>query len=756
MEDPSKACQSLTNWETAKEDLSQKISPKPEKNPEEQFYPYLKKILLEVKSYLPSCNTELIEKAYSLGARLHANQYRKSGEPYFIHPLEVAYILAKMKLDIPTIVAGLLHDIVEDTDITLEDIEKLFGKEIAFIVDGVTKLKHLPKAGDKSYKQAENLRKILLAMSKDLRVIFVKLADRLHNMRTLEFLPEEKQKRIARETLDIYAPLAARLGIDWLKCELEDLCFKYLYPFEYEILKKKVEERIKASEEYVKKVKEVLKFLLDQHKIKGRVLGRIKHLFSIYRKLQKYNLTINDIEYIHDIIGFRIIVQTVEECYKTLGIVHSKWPPVPGRFKDYISLPKPNMYQSLHTTVIGPEGKKVEIQIRTEYMDKIANEGIAAHFLYKEGKNLTCPDDKQFSWLKKLIELQKELRHPREFLESLKLDLFPEEIYVFTPKGDVIMLPAGATPLDFAYAIHTEVGHHCVRAFVNDRLVPLDYQLQTGDIVRIETSSSQKPRRDWLKIVKTGRARSRIKQFLKREEKKRFVELGKELLKQAVSKISVSYSEIMDSKWTEQILTKLNLKDPEELLYLIGKKDVTPFQVIKTYEELTGEKLLKEEKEARRERKRGGAKGPSRELIIIDGERDILFHLAKCCNPIPGDEVIGYITRGKGVSIHRVDCPNLKHCDPERLIDVKWSKPDGKNYIVRLYIVALDRKGLLASLSSAISEAESNILKANLKTSIDKAFLDVIIEVTDNTHLSKVISNITKVEGILKVERALA
>jgi GTP pyrophosphokinase len=474
----------------------------------------LSKILDEIQSYLPGCNTRIVEKAYEWAARIHEGQMRKSGEPYLSHPMEVAYILAQMKLDLPTIAAGLLHDVVEDSQVSIEDIKKEFGEEVAFIVDGVTKLKNLPSSVDKLTQQAESLRKIIFAMSKDLRVILVKLADRLHNMRTLEYQAEHKRQRIAKETLEIYAPLAGRLGIDWVKCELEDLAFKYLYPKEYERLKIEVEKRVKEAKEYVENVKKILEELLEKNNIKGKVLGRVKHLYSVYKKLQKYNLTIDELDQIYDLIGFRIIVNTVEECYKTLGLVHTLWTPIPGRFKDYISLPKPNMYQSLHTTVLGPNSKKIEIQIRTEYMDRVANEGIAAHFLYKEGIFTSKHGHyKYLEWLSKLIELQKELKHPREFLESLKLDLFPDEIYVFTPKGDVIVLPVGATPLDFAYAIHTEIGNRCVRAFVNDKLVPLDYKLNTGDIVKIETSPYQKPSRDWLKIVVTGRAKSRIKQW---------------------------------------------------------------------------------------------------------------------------------------------------------------------------------------------------------------------------------------------------
>ncbi len=720
----------------------------------------LSKILDQIQSYLPGCNTRLVEKAYEWAARLHDGQFRKSGEPYLSHPKEVAYILAQMKLDLPTIAAGLLHDAVEDTSITLKDIEREFGKEVAFIVDGVTKLKNIPGPINKISKQAENIRKIIFAMSKDLRVILVKLADRLHNMRTLQYQPEHKRQRIAKETLEIYAPLAGRLGIDWVKTELEDLCFKYLYPQEYEKLKKEVEKRVAASQEYVEKVKSILQELLKRNGIEGKVLGRVKHLYSIYKKLLKYNLTINDLDQVYDIIGFRIIVNTVEECYKTLGLVHALWTQVPGRFKDYISLPKPNMYQSLHTTVLGPEGKKIEIQIRTHYMDQIANEGIAAHFLYKEG--FFSSKQKQYKyleWLNKLVELQKELKHPREFLDSLKLDLFPEEIYVFTPKGDVITLPVGATPLDFAYAIHTEVGHRCVRAYVNDKLVPLDYKLDTGDIVKIETSPYQKPSRDWLKIVVTGRARSRIKQWFNREEKERLTTLGKDLLVKELKKFDISPNVLSDRSEFSSILKTLRLKSVEDLFYYIGSGKITAKQVAKLCRErLKIEEVLEKKEDVIEEQseKIEITQQLPKDVILVDGAEDVLFHLAQCCRPIPGDEVIGYITRGKGISVHRIDCPNLKDLDPERLIEVKWGDLNSRTYPVHLRIVCIDRKGLLANISSAISTSESNILKAGLKTTSDKkAFFDFYIEVMDKNHLDKIISNIFKVEGVLSVERKL-
>ncbi len=720
------------------------------------------KILDQIQSYLPGANTYLVEKAYVWAAKLHEGQVRKSGEPYLSHPMEVAYILAQMKMDIPTISAGFLHDVVEDCKVSIEEIKKEFGEEVAYIVEGVTKLENLPAHSDKITKQAENLRKILLAMAKDLRVIIVKLADRLHNMRTLSSMPEHKQKRIAQETLEIYAPLAGRLGIDWVKTELEDLAFKYLYPDIYEKLRTEVQKRIEASTDFVEKVKTILNDILKRHSIEGRVLGRVKHLYSVYRKLQKYNLTIDDLDQIYDLFGFRIIVKTVEDCYKTLGIVHAHWKPVPGRFKDYISLPKPNMYQSLHTTVVGPDGKKIEIQIRTEEMDKIANEGIAAHFLYKEGNIIDSSKYKQFEWIAKLIELQKELQNPREFLESLKLDLFPEEIYVFTPKGDVIVLPAESTPVDFAYAIHTEIGHRCVRAYVNEKLVPLDYKLQTGDVVRIETSPHQKPSRDWLKFVKTSRARSRIKQWFKQEERERQITLGLELLNREFKKYNLHLNELIKNQVFPELLQKLNAKNEEELFIQIALGKVSAKYVLKLLSELT-KGAFKIEEEPSHEfityRKTHETRSTEfKPTLSLGNDRlsDLLFHLAQCCRPIPGDEVVGYITRGKGISVHRADCPNLKDLDPERIIEVKWEKPDGRVYPAHIYVVSLDRKGLLASVSSAIASAEGNILKAEVRTTSDKkAYFDLYIEVTDKAHLDRVITNITKVEGVLQVERKL-
>ncbi len=717
----------------------------------------LSDILDQIQSYLPGCDTRLVEKAYVYAAKAHANQIRRSGEPYLSHPLAVAYILAQMKLDLPTIAAGLLHDTVEDTEVTVEDLEKSFGKEVAEIVDGVTKISTLP-IQNKIYKQAENFRKMILAMANDLRVVLVKLADRLHNMRTLEFQPEHKRQRIARETLEIYAPLASRLGIDWIKQELEDLSFMYLHPEEYRKLKAEVEKVIAARQDFIEEVIKILKEVLAKEGIKGRVLGRRKHLYSIFRKLQRNNLSIDELYLIYDILGLRVIVKEVKECYEVLGLIHSLWRPIPGRFKDYISLPKPNMYQSLHTTVIGPGGRQMEVQIRTEEMDRIANEGIAAHWLYKEQKIISADSAKshQFEWLKRLVELQKELQNPRDFIESLRMDLFPDEVYVFTPNGDIKVLPRGATPVDFAYAIHTEVGHHCARAKVNGRLVPLDYQLETGDIVEIVTATHQKPSRDWLKFVKTGRARSRIRQWLKREEHQRIMASGREILEKEFRKYKSSFSSFVDSDKALEVARAFSFKTVEDLILAVGFGRLTAAQVVRRFLHAIEDKKEEEETPESITRKASPSER-SNEVFSVEGEQDLLFHLSRCCNPIPGDEVVGYITRGRGITVHRADCPNLKTLDPERRIEVKWESNDGAVYPARIAVLTADRKGMLAAISSAISASEANILEADVKTTPDRrAIFHFLVEVSDRAHLDRIFANVRQVDGVIRVERKLS
>ncbi len=717
----------------------------------------LSDILDQIQSYLPGCDTYLVEKAYVYAAKAHANQIRRSGEPYLSHPLAVAYILALMKLDLPTIAAGLLHDTVEDTDISIQDLEQIFGKEVAEIVDGVTKISSLPLKG-KIYKEAENFRKMILAMANDLRVVLVKLADRLHNMRTLEFQPEHKRQRIARETLEIYAPLASRLGIDWIKQELEDLSFMYLYPEEYRKLKQEVEKVVAARQNFIEEVIQILKDILKREGIEGRILGRRKHLYSIFRKLQRNNLSTDELYLIYDIIGLRVIVKEIKECYEVLGIIHSLWRPIPGRFKDYISLPKPNMYQSLHTTVIGPGGRQMEVQIRTEEMDRIANEGIAAHWLYKEQKIISADSAKshQFEWLKRLVELQKELKNPREFIESLRMDLFPDEVYVFTPNGDIKVLPRGATPIDFAYTIHTEVGHHCTRAKVNGRLVPLDYQLETGDIVEIVTSANQRPRRDWLKFVKTGRARSRIRQWLKREEHERIMITGREILDKEFRKYKSSIGVFLDSPQAQKVAKAFSFKSVEDLILAVGFGRLTPSQVVRKFLHSQEEKKAPEEDLENITRK-ATITEKSDEIFSVAGEHGLLFHLSRCCNPIPGDEVIGYITRGRGITVHRIDCPNLKTLDPERRIEVSWETNDGAVYPARIAVFTMDKKGMLAAISSAISASEANILQADVKTTPDKkAIFHFLVEVSDKGHLDRIFTNVKQIEGVIRVQRLLS
>ena len=706
-------------------------------------------ILDQIHSYMPDADTSLVEKAYVYSAKVHAGQMRLSGEPYLSHPLAVAYILAQQKLDLSSITAGLLHDAVEDTLSTIEEIEKMFGQDVARIVDGVTKISQI-NFQSKIQKQAENIRKMILAMSKDIRVLLVKLADRLHNMRTLQYQKERKRIKIARETLDIYAPLASRLGIDWIKRELEDLAFSFLYPEEYQELKQEVEARLGARKAYVEEVKEIISKKMAEYSLSCRVLGRPKHLYSIFRKMRRQNVSLDEI---YDLIAFRIILKSVTECYEALGIVHSLWTPVPGRFKDYISLPKANMYQSLHTTVIGPYGERMEIQIRTEDMDKVATEGIAAHWLYKEGKILKKDQQRQFEWLKRLMEWQKELEDPREFLESVRMDLFPDEVYVLTPNGEIKEFPMGATPIDFAYSIHTEVGHHCVGAKVNGKMVPLKYHLQNGDVVEIITSKHHKPSRDWLKIARTSRARARIRQWIKTEEREKSLALGKDLCLREFKKHRLDFSSFLKED-ADEVASSLSFKTVDDMLIAAGYGKISPSQIVRKYVKIKHVEDIEEAMEQQEVQVPSKARKPQGEGIQIQGHDDIMIHLAKCCTPVPGDEVIGYITRGRGVTIHREDCPNVISLEPDRKIEVTWTTDEGVNYPVMLNVVTADEKGMLAAVSNAISAAEANILEAKVYTSPDNsAHFTFVAEVRDSTHLKKVVSGIKKVNGVMKVDR---
>jgi len=706
----------------------------------------LNDILDGIHSYLPDTDTSLVEKAYIYSAKVHAGQTRLSGEPYLSHPLATAHILTHLHLDLASIAAGLLHDTVEDTLASVEELEEMFGKDVAQIVDGVTKLSKI-RFESQIQKQAENTRKMILAMSKDIRVLLVKLADRLHNMRTLEYQKDNKRVKIARETMDIYAPLAGRLGIGWIKSELEDLAFLYIYPEEYQRLCKEVEDRLGKRKAYVDGVRDLIAKKMIDFGLLCKVIGRPKHLYSIFRKMRTRKVPLGEV---YDLIAFRIIMKSTKECYEALGIVHSLWKPIPGRFKDYISLPKANMYQSLHTTVIGPHGERMEIQIRTGEMDVVANQGIAAHWLYKEGTILSKEKAHQFDWLFELTEWQKELDDPREFIESVKMDLFPNEVYVFTPQGEVREFPRGATPIDFAYAIHTEVGNHCAGAKVNGRIVPLKYQFHNGETVEIITSNKHFPNRDWLKLAKTSRALARIRQWIKTEEREKSLALGKDLCAREFKRHRLDFNDFLKTKGPE-VAKALSFKTSEDMIIAAGYGKVAPSQIIRKLRAGEPEEQEPEEKESR---VKNFTEKAEQHGILIHGLDDILIHLGKCCTPIPGDEVVGYITRGRGVTIHREDCSNIRNLDPDRRIEVTWADVDKATYPAKVRVSTADQKGMLAAVSNEISAGGANILEAKVRTTLDcAAILDFVVDVKDRTQLRKILSSIRRLEGVNLVER---
>jgi GTP pyrophosphokinase len=703
----------------------------------------------QIEAYHPSADVGLLEKAYVFSAKVHQGQMRRSGEPYLIHPLEVAGILTKMKMDVATVATGLLHDTIEDTLTTVGELREHFGDEIAQLVDGVTKISQM-SFQTREEQQAENFRKMVLAMVKDIKVILIKLADRLHNMRTLHFLDAQKQGEIAQETLEIFAPIANRLGIDWIKTELEELSFRYLEPRAYRELSQKVAKTKKERERYVEKVRGIIIQKLDEYGIKGDVTGRIKQLSSIYQKMKRQGVEFHDV---YDITAFRIIVGTVKECYEALGIIHSLWSPVPGRFDDYIALPKRNMYQSLHTTVIGPYGERIEIQIRTREMHMIAEEGIAAHWKYKEDGKINEKDEKQFSWLRQLLEWQMDLEDNREFLQTVKVDLFPTEVYVFTPKGEVREFPKGATPVDFAYSIHSDVGHQCVRAKVNGRLVPLNYQFKNGDTVEIITSAKHHPSRDWLKFAKTSRAKAKILQWVKAQQREKSIALGKDLCERDFKRFGLKFSQYWKPGAFEKVAREFSLNNGEDLLASIGYGKITTQQVIGR---LAPEKLRDEKKEAA-----GGLEkvikrvtGRPKGLVKIDGIDDVLMSFAGCCSPLPGDQIIGFITRGRGVTIHTTDCINALAADPRRCVEARWALDGDTAFPTKIRIYSADKKGMLADISSAISGYEVNITGAQIKTTGDgNAESTFDIEIGNLKQLKKVINSLHKIEGVMKVER---
>jgi guanosine-3',5'-bis(diphosphate) 3'-pyrophosphohydrolase len=695
----------------------------------------------KVRSYNPDADMELLGKAYIFSREAHCSQTRIEGTPYIGHPLSVAFILADMKVDVATIAAGLLHDTIEDTETSISDIKDMFGEEIAFLVDSVTKLSKI-EFKTKEEAQAENFRKMLLAMSEDIRVIIIKFADRLHNMRTLQFLPENKRHRIATETLEIYAPLANRLGIGWLRLEFEDLSFKVLMPNLYEELVRKVAKRKEEQEGYLREVAATVEEKLREEGIPGRVSGRVKHYYGIYQKMQRQRITFDQV---HDVLGLRIITDTNANCYTVMGIIHSLWTPIPGRFKDYIAMPKSNMYQSLHTSVIGPKGERVEFQIRTEEMHKIAEEGIASHWRYKEKGVIDSKDSRYISWLRELIQSQKDLRDAREFLEAVKGEVIPDVVYVFTPTGEIKELPVGSTPVDFAYGIHTQVGHKCIGAKVNGRIVPLRYQLRNGDTIEIITSPTHGPSKDWLKFVVTQRAKGRIKQWIKAEERKQSIELGMKLLDVELRKHHLKVAGLKEDEM-EMLTKSLGLQSFDDLLVSVGYGKVSPHQVVNR---LLPEKV--QELQPRTARRAKEHKG-----ISIKGIDHILYHTAKCCFPIPGDSLVGFVTRGRGVTIHRRECPNLERLavDDGRLVDVNWKPENESTSTARLLVETVDRPGIIAELSALISSINVNISHMQASATQDKkAHIVFILEVKDKIQVSALIQKIAETEGVLRVKR---
>jgi len=704
---------------------------------------------------------EKVRKAYAYAAKAHEGQKRSSGEPFIIHPVEVALILMELGLDVDTVVAGILHDVIEDTGVTLQQLEGEFGADIAKLVDGVTKLSRI-EYKSKEEQQLESLRKMFVAMAKDIRVIIIKLADRLHNLRTLEYVDEEKQREKAYETLEIYAPLAHRLGIFKIKWELEDISLRYIDPKGYYDLVEKVATKRREREAYIQDVIQTLKKKLDEMNIEAEIEGRPKNFYSIYRKMYMQH---KSFEEIYDLLAIRVIVNSVRDCYAVLGIVHTLWKPIPGRFKDYIAVPKPNMYQSLHTTVIDSRGELFEIQIRTWDMHRTAEYGIAAHWKYKEGRKASTDLDEKLAWIRQLLEWQSDLKDFREFVETLKIDLFSDEVFVFTPKGDVIDLPKGAGPLDFAYAIHTEIGNKCVGAKVNGKLVPLDYELQTGDIVEIITSpSSRGPSRDWLKIVKTTQAKNKIKQWFKKERREENIVRGKEMLEKEAKRQGYVLSQLLKNEWIEPILKKYGFHSIDDIYAAIGYGGLTTSQVLvrlineyKRYQKVTAseseEVIAKQAKEGRPKRRTDNG-------IHVKGVDNILVRLARCCNPVPGDEIIGFITRGRGVSVHRADCVNVINIVPEerhRLVEVEWSGEDRASYNAEIQIIARDRHSLLADITSTLANMDIALTAVNARTNrVRQALINLSLEIKNTQQLEKVMRQLKKVPDILDVHRVNA
>ncbi|MFQ7520091.1 bifunctional (p)ppGpp synthetase/guanosine-3',5'-bis(diphosphate) 3'-pyrophosphohydrolase [uncultured Intestinibacter sp.] len=728
----------------------------------------LQEILDKIKKYAPNADVTPVIKAYELAKSAHAGVFRKSGEPYIIHPIAVANILADLELDMEVIAAGLLHDVVEDTPYTYEDITELFGKDIADLVDGVTKLGKI-KYQTKEESQAENLRKMFLAMAKDIRVILIKLADRLHNMRTLKFMPEEKAKYKAKETLEIYGGIAHRIGISKIKWELEDLALKYIDPEGYRELSDKITMKRSQRQEYIDKIVHLLEEKFKEVDINCEVSGRPKHFYSIYKKMKKKNKTFEEI---YDLTAVRIIVDTVKDCYAVLGMVHTMWIPMPGRFKDYIAMPKPNLYQSLHTTVIGPDGEPVEIQIRTHEMHEIAENGIAAHWKYKEGitGNQDAKMEQKLKWLRQMMEWEKDVQDPHEFLDALKDDVFNSQVYVFTPKGDVIELPAGSTPIDFAYRVHTNVGNKCTGAKINGKIVPINYKLQNGEIVEVITSSnSTGPSRDWLNIVQTPTARNRIRQWFKKERREENIERGTDILEKEFKRYNIPYKNSSIQKFLNQVAKKFNQPTLEDLIATIGYGGIATSQVMPKVRDFYNKEVNRQEKEKRMQEKEDKIKKNFDEHeyakkrkkkdngITVKGLDNILVRFAKCCNPLPGDDIVGYITKGRGVAIHRRDCPNIKLDDEflqNRLVEVEWNNPEKSKFEGEVKIIAVDRVGLLNDIIHVVSMEKLSISGINCRVLKDNtANISLLVEVNDISELKQLMKKIKSISGVDDVSR---
>lgn len=720
----------------------------------------LEKLISKIEQYNPQADLKLIIKAYNYANDAHEGQLRNSGEKYIVHPVNVALILAELNMDTSTIIAGLLHDVIEDTNISYEKIEEEFGKEVAALVDGVTKLKKL-QYKTKQENQAENLRKMVLAMANDIRVIIVKLADRLHNMRTLEYMTDEKKKEKAIETIEIYAPIAHRLGISKIKWELEDLSLRYLDPDNYYDLVERVAKRRLERETYIQNIIETLNEKLSEMEINCEISGRPKNFYSIYKKM--YNQG-KEFEQIFDLTAVRILVDNIKDCYGALGIVHTLWKPLPGRFKDYIAMPKPNMYQSLHTTVIGNSGEIFEVQIRTYEMHKTAEYGIAAHWKYKEGYAKADNFDDKLTWLRQLLEWQADLNDPREFMETLKIDFFTDEVFVFTPKGDVINLPDGSTPIDFAYRVHTAVGNNCVGSKIDGRIVPLNYKLKNGNIIEIITAvNGSGPSRDWLKIVKSTQAKNKIKQWFKQKDRDFNVLKGKEMLEKEIKRLGYKPADILKDEWIKNAATKVSINSIEDLYSALGYGSITINQIISKlreyyneYFKVTDETGYIESKIQQPQQKK--AYRPT-QGIIVKGVDNIKVRFSKCCNPVPGDDIIGFITRGRGVSIHRTDCPNILYSDDstERLIDVEWDFQKKASYNAEIQIKALDRAGLLADVASRVTDADIGLLSLNAKTNKEKIVtLSMTLEINNIEQLKDLMRKLRKIKNVTDVYRVTA